>query len=59
MKKEAASPEQMDKAAQKAKAAYAALSEKARAEVSGWFREHYLAAGHKRLGRILVKNPAA
>lgn len=31
------------------------LDRKALSAVAGWWRTHYLVAGHKRLGRILLK----
>jgi hypothetical protein len=52
-----ATPEEMDAAAEQAAAELAALREEhpdAVALVTDWWRRHYTAAGHKRLGRVLV-----
>ena len=47
--------EQMDEAASEAKQDLSNLTDEAVKAVAGWFAKHYLKAGHKRLGRILVK----
>jgi hypothetical protein len=56
-----ATPEEMDAAAQQAAAELAALRQtqpEAVALVTDWWRRHYTAAGHKRLGRVLVGKEA-
>lgn len=53
-------PAEMDKAANEAEQDLENLSGEAVTSVAEWFAKHYLKAGHKRLGRILVnitKNP--
>ncbi len=53
--------EQMDAAAKDAFSDLENLTDEAVLSVAEWFAGHYLAAGHKRLGRILVaisKDPA-
>jgi hypothetical protein len=52
-----ATPEEMDAAAQQAAVELAALREEhpeAVTLITDWWRRHYTAAGHKRLGRVLV-----
>ncbi len=46
--------EQMDEAASEAKQDLSNLTDEAVKAVAGWFAKHYLKAGHKRLGRVLV-----
>jgi hypothetical protein len=46
--------QQMDEALKKAEEDFSRLSAEARAIVTCWWREWYLEAGHRRLGRILV-----
>ena len=46
--------EQMDEAAEEARLDLSNLTDNAVKAVSGWFAKHYLKAGHKRLGRVLV-----
>lgn len=52
-----ATAEEMDAAAQQAATELAVLREEqpeAVALLTDWWRRHYTAAGHKRLGRVLV-----
>lgn len=46
--------EEMDLAASKAEAALSRVPDDQIAVVAVWFKEFYMSAGHKRLGRILV-----
>jgi hypothetical protein len=50
---------QMDAAAIKAEAQLKSLSQHLTVPIARWFFENYLAAGHKRLGRILVAHAKA
>ena len=46
---------QMDEAASAAETDLAALDAEAVRAVRNWWKRHYLQAGHKRLGRVLVR----
>ncbi|HZU08161.1 MAG TPA: hypothetical protein VFB73_19555 [Chloroflexota bacterium] len=55
-----ATPEEMDAAAERAAEELAALRREhpeAVALVVDWWKRHYLAAGHRRLGRVLLGLP--
>jgi hypothetical protein len=55
-----ATPDEMDAAAEQAAAELATLRQEhpeAVALITDWWRRHYTAAGHKRLGRVLVGQP--
>ncbi len=47
-------PEEMNKASKEAEQDLENLEATAVKSVADWFAKHYLKAGHKRLGRILV-----
>lgn len=47
--------EQMDEAAKQAEQEFKQLDQKAVEIVGNWWNKWYLKAGHKRLGRMLVK----
>ena len=47
-------PDQMDAAADEAMKALGELPQSIYIPVARWFKDHYLKAGHKRLGRGLV-----
>ncbi len=47
-------PEEMDVAAKEAEQDLENLESGAVKAMSAWFAKHYLKAGHKRLGRLLV-----
>ncbi len=52
-----ATPEEMEAAGQRAAADLATLRQEhaeAVALLAAWWKRHYLAAGHKRLGRVLL-----
>jgi hypothetical protein len=56
-----ATPDEMEAAAQRAATDLAALRAEhpqAVALIADWWKRHYLAAGHKRLGRVLLGQPA-
>jgi hypothetical protein len=44
----------MDEAAEKADKELRAMAHKDSIPVARWFKAHYMGAGHKRLGRVLV-----
>jgi hypothetical protein len=46
---------EMDVAATEAEAELKLIPESEIRPVADWWRKHYLKAGHKRLGRILIK----
>ena len=50
---------EMDHAAQKAEQELKAMSQHLTVPMARWFQKHYLVAGHKRLGRILVAHAKA
>ena len=45
----------MDRAAEEAKKDLANVDQEAVQKVTEWWKKHYMKAGHKRLGRVLVK----
>ena len=45
---------EMDKAAQEAEKELKAMSQHITVPIARWWQKHYLKAGHKRLGRIMV-----
>lgn len=47
-------PEEMDKAAEVAEKELEGMPQTVVIPLARWFASHYLKAGHKRLGRILV-----
>jgi hypothetical protein len=47
-------PEEMDKAAQDAETEFKKMSQHVTVPVARWWKDHYLKAGHKRLGRMVV-----
>jgi hypothetical protein len=47
-------PEQMDDAARQAQLELQNMNPESVKQIAGWFKNHYLKAGHKRLGRVLV-----
>ena len=47
-------PQEMDLAAQRAADELDRMNKEAVKTVADWFAKHYLQAGHKRLGRVLV-----
>jgi len=46
---------EMDESAVQAEAELATLPAEAVATIATWWKNHYMKAGHKRLGRVLVK----
>jgi len=48
-------PAQMDLAANDAEAALTDVPHEALESVATWWKQHYMKAGHKRLGRILLQ----
>lgn len=48
-------PAEMDAATKEAEQDLGMLTEECVKAMAGWFAKHYLKAGHKRLGRLLVK----
>jgi hypothetical protein len=50
---------EMDKAAQEAEKELKAMSQHITVPIARWWQKHYLKAGHKRLGRIMVAHAKA
>jgi len=50
---------EMDKAAQEAEKELKAMSQHMTVPIARWWQKHYLKAGHKRLGRIMVAHAKA
>jgi hypothetical protein len=51
--------QKMDEAADKAKAEFDKLSQHVTVPMARWWFNNYMAAGHKRLGRIMVAHAKA
>jgi hypothetical protein len=54
MKWEQLSPEQMDKEAEEAEKVLRSMPHTTTIPIARWWKEHYIKAGHKRLGRLMV-----
>ena len=54
-----ATPTEMDEAAEAARQEFQELPEEARKAMTAWWKKHYTKAGHKRLGRVVVKGGEA